>query len=352
MLFVLLLLFWWFLPPFYGSSPQLKVGKGEVARLADTFIENQEIENPLENKMVVFFREPHVSVGTFLLREKSVEEANRILEQEQTSFLQWGVVYSKKGDPQGITLLVDAKGRVVGLKTIRKDEEPLGGALPVSEARLKAEDFFKQQRPLDWEQFQFVGVKTAWVKNRSSHAFIWEKKIPESPKLISRIKILIRGAQLDGYEEGIIAPENFLRELKEKKGGEALQKGIMALLVLVGSILVALDAIFKFRRGEYAWAVAYKIGLVYLICDVVEKINGFPQIWLSIIEKKSLSPGLLLFEKILNLFISELITFGFVVFFSAFALALIQEKFGSFSFSRAPLRSKKIEGHFLGLKLS
>jgi len=336
---VLILLFW-FRPVHFGPSPELKLKKSEVAKLADAFVEENKIENPFDKKRVVFYREPYSKTGTFLVREVGLTKSNEILEREQASFLNWGVVYYKLKEPQGITLSFDQQGRVIGLQTRRKDSQRLGGSLSLEEAKEKAFIFLKSQRPADWEEFQFVGEKSTLVEERASHAFIWEKNIPEIANLKSRVKILIRGAQLGGYEERFVLPETFLRKMGVKKGRETFLKAIMSLLILVGSILIALDAIFKFRRGEYSWSLALKVGLVFLFCDLVQEGNAFPQIWLSIVEANPLSPWVLLIEKGINILISELVTFGFFVFFAAFSLALIQEKFGSFTFSSLFLPKK------------
>lgn len=330
-LVLLLSVCWLFFPAYYGPPPKLKIDAKKAGILADHFLKSEVSEPDLKKKLTVFSREPHLRTGTYLLRNGGIQNANAYLQNEEVSFLRWGVIYYSLGDLNQTTVLLDQEGRVIGFEKEVDDTDPLGGGLSLSAAREKARAFFQKQRPADWNEYQFVGEKSNVVQSRADHLLLWEKKLGETPGLTRGVKILIQGNEIGGYEESLSVPDSFSRELSEKKGGETWRKALMALLVLTGTILVAWDAIFKFREGKYDWGSAFKIGFIYICFDLIGKFNEAPQIWLNIIEAGPLNPSVLLIEKVINLLISEMVTFGFTVFFTAFSLALIHEKFGTFS---------------------
>lgn len=329
----LLALGFYFLPSRYGPKPEGKIGEAEAIQIAREFLNDQGVENLFQRQIAVFYRETYSTVGTYLVRTVGLEKSNQIAAEEGFSFLRWGVVFYKLGDPNRLTVSLDADGRVVGFQASRGEETKVGGTLSEAEARAKAEAMLRRFRPRDAALFQYAGGKTSRLKARADHAFIWEKKIAASPELLFRILIQIHGKEIGGYEESLSPPEHFIRGLKEKRGLDTLVMALVALIVLVGSVAVALDAVFKFRQGAYSWGLALKIGILFLICDVIEKTNAYPDILLSLVEDNPLNPSVFLVEKIINLVLGQLTSFGFMVFFTAFALAIIQEQFGAFSFA-------------------
>lgn len=348
-------LFLWFQRPLsFGPSPEIKLGKEKAIEVAESFLSENKITSVLENKEAAFFRESSSNFNTLLTRTVGLEKANEILNREKISFLRWGVVFYQLNSTERITLSIDETGRVVGVHFVRDENAVLGDNLSLDEAKEVALSLLQKQRSFDWQQFQFAGEKSSRIKNRLDHVFLWEKVLPEAPNLRSRIKILIQGDQIGGYQEDVVVPEGFMRQKKEKRTLDTFLKAGMAILIFVGVLLLAWDVIQRFRAGQLQWRGAARIGVVFLICDVIDKVNSFPQIWLSLIETSPLKPSVFLLQRGLNLLVSEIVTFGFVVFLGAYGLALIQEVFGRipFSFKRGDslvLKKLMVQGACLGI---
>ncbi len=340
-------LFLWFERPMtFGPSPQIQLGKEAAFLAAENFLSENGIKPPFEQKEVTFTREIPSDFNTLLTREVGVEKANEILKREKLFFLRWGVLFYQLKEREKLSVSVDETGRVVGFYFLREDHSLPGQELSVEKAKELALELFKKQRSFDWERFHYVGEKSSQVRQRKDHIFLWEQPLPEAPQLRLRIKILIQGETLGGYEEGVFVPQGLLRQQQEKKFLETFSKGVFALVLFAGVVLLVWDVIRQFRTGQFQWRAAAWIGLLFLVCDLIAKANAFSDIKVSLIETSPLNPWVFLFEKGLNLLIAEVATFGFVVFLAAYGLALIEETFGRMRF---PTKKMMFQGGALGI---
>ncbi len=345
---------YFFQPETLGGKPKILIGKNEAIETAKEYLEENGINAEYQNEEVAFFRNNSVDFNTVLVRKVGLEKANNILKDEKISFLRWGVLFYELKRKQRISISMNEQGRVVRFQYLQDENKKFSQELSAAEAKESALALLKQHRHWDWPSFKFVGEKTKQVKEGVEHLFIWEHALLGAPSLKNRIKILIQGDQLGGYQEETVVPESFQRGQKEKKSLETFFKALFAILISIAVLILVWDVVVKFRDGLFQWGGAAQIGMIFLFCELISKINGIPQIMVELAEAAPLNPSVYLLEKGLTLLVGQMVSLGFVIFLAAYGLGLVRQVFGFIPFvfkkgGSKELKQVMLQGALLGM---
>jgi len=213
---------------------------------------------------------------TYLEREVGLEQANRLMSSEVNVWY-WDARFFKPLQKEEFHVGVDPGGRIVGYQHTLEEAAP-GAHLDGAEARARAEQFLREtlRTPLGAYSYLPEEANSTARPNRTDWAFTWERTGFRAKDAPYRLRVILRGDGIGGYEESLKVPEAWQRSYDRLRSSNNLFETVATIpfALLLGAALSVV--LVMARRGQARWGGALMLGLFITGLYFVMQLNQWP----------------------------------------------------------------------------
>lgn len=215
------------------------------------------------------------SAKVFLEKELGLEAMNEAVEGGARIW-QWSHRWFKPLQKEEFRVGIAPTGELVRF-THLLDEDAPGARLEEGEALRRAEDQLRALRSRGLDDLRYLGATSVERKNRTDHAFTWERPDIDWKGGRYRHRVTIQGDRLGGYEEFVQVPETWARDyarLRSKNLSANAVANVFGFLTILAMLVILVQQV---RLRAIRWRFAIGFGAVAAALLFVNNLNGLPQ---------------------------------------------------------------------------
>lgn len=268
-----------------GDYLRLSVDGRSVIVRADSVMRDHGLDPNTFHKSAQLMDTTDPVTNEFLRRRMSISSINAIYAKRVPGAL-WRVRYFRDSQPEEFAVTLKPDGSPHGFwHTLA--EATKGPNLTKEEATAIAENFLKEKKQIDLDDWKLVEANSDKRPNRTDHTLIWQQNEPLDPQYaagknssdhaFARVSVQVLGDEPADYRTYIKIPEEFQRTQEEQSVGRILARAGQVCLGL-GLIISVLVFFFKRLHVQPAvsvpWRRMFSWGLVALAAYLVSFFFG------------------------------------------------------------------------------
>ena len=214
---------------------------------------------------------------THLLRKAGHERADT-LAAEHTSSWNWYVRWFRPLEKEELTIGIDGQGELSYLSHAVPESQE-GAELEIEEAEVIARDFLLgdlRRDVSDTTLYKRLEGRSFKRENRVDHSFVWERTDIKVEDGEFRVIASVHGDRIGAGYSTYKAPEEFLRELKERTAKSSVVDTLGTIAIFATLVLCVIHLLRAYRRGEVKWGLPLRLGLLVGLVALLEAFNGLP----------------------------------------------------------------------------
>lgn len=255
---------------FPQASLKLTLSRDDITAQAAKFLESR--GHRLEPYRNITLFDADDDARLFLEREMGLAEANRLMEKEVPVW-RWRARWYKPPQREEYRVwLSPDTGRLVGFDHILPEDAP-GASLDVDAARALAETFLRER--VTWTPTP-VEAQSEDKPKRRDHLFTYERAGFSVKEGKVRATVVVRGAQVEGYQEFLKVPEQWQRDFAALRSKNQLYSQIAQAFYVALILGAAITLIAALRRGDIIWRPAVLFSSVVAGLNVLAEWNNLP----------------------------------------------------------------------------
>ncbi len=219
---------------------------------------------------------------THLIRNVDLPRADT-LAAEHTASWRWRVRWFKPLKKEELTIGIDGKGNLCSIShPIPENGE--GAELSIEDAQKIAEAFLSEhlkREVADTTRYKRLEARSRKRENRMDHSFVWERTDIKVKEGEFRVLASVQGDQIGSAYTTYKAPEEFLRQLRERTAKTTIVSTIATIAVIATFVLAILHFLRAYRNGQVNWQLPIRIGILGGVCFVAEQLNELPTFYSS-----------------------------------------------------------------------
>jgi hypothetical protein len=324
-----------------GDYLKLSIHEQTAVTRADAIMKEHGLDPRKFRRAAELVNKMDLTVNEYLRRRIPVKEINRIY-AEQVPGVLWRVRYFKDSQPEEFAVVLRPDGALQGFwhKLAEKDK---GASLDKDAATKIAEDFLRDHKQIDLENWTLVEDESKKQPNRIDHDLTWQSKTPLDAKssvpsnsnsadhAYERMELRILGDEPVNFRTYIKIPDEFVQ--KQEEG--SLPRTLFLILKIVGVVtagILVLVLYFVGTRKEPGASVPWRrlalwasVGVAAYLCQFLLG-KGIPG---TLIEYSTAFPWKLFVSGIVvRYFILVMVLEGFLVVLFGLAWHYAARAFG------------------------
>lgn len=262
--------------PAVGQSALLTVPRNTAIAQAKQYLEAHDVhlEGYSDSASLVKGLDDDEMQYVFEKAPKRLYELSEIPERP----LIWRVRFFKHLVQTEYLVLLDSRGKMLSMGLTQPDDEP-GASLTEDEAKLKVQAF------LDKEHKEITPYKLASVpreeKKQARTDYTVQFDVPKYKVGEAEYKLTSEclGDKVSGYDHNWILPDQWKFDRSKKHLREEVCRVLVWIVWLVFAIAMVLWAKGVLRSHAIPWKPAIVIGLITGVFNIVETVNGLPDLF-------------------------------------------------------------------------
>jgi membrane protease YdiL (CAAX protease family) len=247
--------------PSIGSFVRTSIDSEQAASEADEILRGKQIDPAKFHRATIFLANFNDLNNEFLRRKVGIEGANRIYENIVPQAF-WRVRYFRDSEPEEYAVLLRTNGDLHSVWHML-DERAAGSNLTKEVARVRAEDWLRANKHVDFVQWNLVDANSEKKPNRTDHILIWENKTPlaggpqPEDAAFQRMELRVLGDEISRYRIYVKIPEEWERQQTQ----ETLPKTLLLVwkyLLPAAFIVLMLIAYFRNLKRPEAAAIPWR----------------------------------------------------------------------------------------------
>jgi membrane protease YdiL (CAAX protease family) len=235
--------------PAIGSFVRTSIDSKQAAAEADEILRQRHVDVTRFHRADVFLANFNDLANEFLRRKVGIDGANRIYENQVPQAF-WRVRYFRDAEPEEYVVLLRTNG---GLHSVwhTLDERAPGPDLTKEEALARAEAWLRENKQVDFGQWNLVDANSEKKPNRTDHTLIWENKTPlaggpqPEDAAFARMELRVLGDEISTYRVFVKIPEEWERRQTQQTLPKTLQ---LVWKYLLPAVIVVLMLVVYFRN--------------------------------------------------------------------------------------------------------
>ena len=200
---------------------------------------------------------------THLLRAAGPERADT-LAAEHTSSWHWYVRWFRPLEKEELTIGIDGHGELSYLSHAVPESQE-GAELEIEKAEVIAREFLLQylERDVaDTTLYKRLEGRSSKRENRVDHSFVWERTDIKVEDGEFRVIASVHGDRIGRGYKAYKAPEEFLRELRERTAKSSVVDTLGTIFLLATLVLCVIHLLRAYRQGDVEWGLPIRLGLL------------------------------------------------------------------------------------------
>lgn len=304
-------------------SEDMKITRVDSIGIAENYLRSIKVNTEKFIKVTSYTNHDYSSKTKYIAERVGAKKTKDIFKKE---FLEdeWEVIYFKELEKETYYVDIDNYGNVYSYDHKIEDDFK-GEKLTTEEAEKKAIEYLKKAKNIDINKYKLVNSYATKRKNRVDHAFTWEQKDFKIGDATLRINLSVKGNEVLGFYKFIKIPEDWVQKEEKKTIRTSIVDAIEKIFFISVFIVCVILFVIKFIKKEFKWKLAIFIGFIFLILEIIGKINNLSILYLNYSNT----------DKLIFFYVKEAISFILSVagisfgttLFVAFADSLYREQF-------------------------
>ena len=214
---------------------------------------------------------------THLLRAAGPERADT-LAAEHTSSWHWYVRWFRPLEKEELTIGIDGHGELSYLSHAVPESQE-GAELEIDKAEAIAREFllrYLNRDVADTTLYMRLEGRSFKRENRVDHSFVWERTDIKVEDGEFRVIASVHGDRIGRGYKAYKAPEEFLRELRERTAKSSVVDTLGMIFIFATLVLGVIHLLRAYRRGDVAWGLPLRLGLLVGALTLFEALNELP----------------------------------------------------------------------------
>jgi membrane protease YdiL (CAAX protease family) len=223
----------------------------------------------------------------YLRRTIGIAAANRIYRDQVPSAF-WTIRYFRDSQKEEYFVVLKPDGSLHSVHHTLDEKAP-GANLSKEEAQARAEVFLRDQKGVNFADWNLVETHTDKKPARTDHTFEWEQKaaLDAAPGQAAsagahiRMQLQVQGDEVSGYRLFIKIPETWSDAESRETPAQLAQRYGLALgtaIALIAVIVIFLRSLKSPDVARVPWRAFGKLSVWMLLAAIVIYVNRIPQI--------------------------------------------------------------------------
>jgi len=223
----------------------------------------------------------------YLRRTIGIAAANRIYRDQVPSAF-WTIRYLRDSQKEEYFVWLKPDGSLHSVHHTLDEKAP-GANLSKEDAQARAEVFLRDQKGVNFADWNLVETHTDKKPARTDHTFEWEQKtaLDADPGQAAaagahiRMQLQVQGDEVSGYRVFIKIPETWSDAESRETPAQLAQKYGLALgtaIALIAIIVIFLRSLKSPEVSRVPWRALGKLSVWMLLAAIVIYVNRIPQI--------------------------------------------------------------------------
>lgn len=315
---------WFVYPQTSLEQVPTSLGRNEVTKAANDSLAKRGVSTE-EYKQVTTFTPADISMEEEYILEKKDFATMRKIYPEKLPLAYWSVRYFVPLQQEEFIVDVLPDGRIYQIVHVL-DEKALGANLSADEARKIAESYLAKEKGFKKERFNLVESKADKKDKRTDHMFGYEEKGTAIGEATFRIEVLIKGAEVSGFEQSLKLPEAWLREKSETSTLDFVIGGLVGIFAVILLSFGFRTFLHLLRTKQLRFRSVAKFAATVTVLSLIGTINGLSTFY----DGYNTAIPLLTFtiESVLMILFGAVLSFFFFMVIFAMFLALWKQYAG------------------------
>ncbi len=270
--------------PAIGSFVRTSLDSKQASAEADEILRQRRVDPSKFHRAVIFLANFDDVTNEFLRRKVGIDGANRIYENMVPQAF-WRVRYFRDAEPEEYVVLLRTNGALHSVwHTL--DERAPGSNLTKGEALALAEAWLRDNKRVDFTQWNLVDANSDKKPNRTDHTLTWENKTPlaggpqPEDAAFERMELHILGDEVSTYRIYVKIPEDWQRRQTQETLPKTLQQIWKYLLPAIIIILMLVTYLRNLKQPEAAsipWRKFARWSSWGFLAFVVIEVTSLPE---------------------------------------------------------------------------
>ena len=200
---------------FPSAAIDLELSRAEITQRARAYLQTQGYEIEDYESALTFTGDSWASY--YLQRTLGIPETNRLIRETQVPVWYWHARWFRPLQKEEFQVYLAPDGQVVALFHTLLEDAP-GASLSQEEARTLAQDYLRQDRGWDLENWEEISASSKdRPGGRTDHNFEWQRRDWNVGESELRLAVTVQGDEVGRYNYWLKVPETFQRDFAQQR---------------------------------------------------------------------------------------------------------------------------------------
>ena len=261
----------------FGDSLQLSASRGEAEEIGKGFLHDLGLDVGDRHQSSRFSNNLGSDHFTHLIRKAGLVRADS-LSAQLTHPWRWELRWFKDQEKEEYRVEIDSRGEVVSFDHVLAENDP-GPIWSADSARVAVESFIGRTFDVavdDSSRYELLEAREEKLEARMDHHFVWESATDKVGLGEFRTVARLQGDRFGGFDAWYKAPEEFMRELREKEIKDNVALVLIAIVVVTTFVAGGIYFFRSYRDGTITWVEGFRWSAVAGVGLVLAKLNSLP----------------------------------------------------------------------------
>jgi membrane protease YdiL (CAAX protease family) len=236
-------------PPAIGDYLQLSIDARSAKVRADAILRQRGLDPDSYRRAVVFVNATDALANEYLRERVGIQRLNEIYSTQVPGAL-WRVRYFRDSQKEEYAVILKPDGSLHSVWHVLAEDAP-GAQLDKDAAVALGENFLRNEKHLDLQQWKMVDAESQKLPHRIDHTLVWQQQQPLNPVALgmanpaqeahARIRLQVLGDEVTRYQTFVKIPDDWSRRQQALNlprlvlayGAPFLVYGALALTMLI-----------------------------------------------------------------------------------------------------------------------
>ena len=260
---------------FPTAAIDLELSRTEIEQRAQDYLEAQGYEIEGYESALTFTGDSWASI--YLQLTLGIPETNRLVRETQVPVWYWRARWFRPLQKEEFRVYLAPDGQVIALIHTLLEDAP-GASLSQEEARTLAQDYLRQDRGWDLEDWEEISVSSEdRPGGRTDHTFEWKRRDWDVGESELRLVVTVQGDEVGRYDYWLKVPEAFQREFAQQRSVAQFINGLSFYMSFALFGLILFLAFWRARwqlSGSFYGALGPALAVSAIV--VLANLNELP----------------------------------------------------------------------------